>query len=869
MPPQPPDETAPRSRSRYATDSDARTFSSGAPDRTSSGRHRRPESLADQTQLRPAPALPSQNRRSAEDRFELGDFEESFIERGFPELTRVERRRAESGRTGETPLIGGGHSGEMPLVRGETSWVRPDHTGETPQIPVGHTGETPQVGAGRSSRKSRAWGRRHTGETPQIPVGGTGPVREPRGSHRGETSPARASQTGEIPQARGRHTGEMPHIRAGETPRIPAGRTGETPLLRDSYTGETPQVGGRHTGELPQVPAGPTGAAQRIPGGRTGETPQVRGRYTGAMPQIAASPTGETPGIRGSRTGQTPQVRGRHTGELPQIPATRTGETPPVRGRHTGELPQIPAGRTGETPRVGGHPGETPPVDGSRAAEALYADAARAAQARRIESGPSAEQRWGRRAQARRRAEERRADRMPVRDQQDADTEPRGNVSPRLPGSGGRGKHAAPPRPVVTVRQLPAVRDAVVDGLPAAKRAADAVREWALYTGDSPPATGTHRAPGTLPIESWLLIGRGRQQALLATLVAAGLALVMIPIQHGNVNPVNAANRSIVGTSAGQKAKTKSPGSKPAGQTGTPGKPAAQSTTPGQSTAPKTLPATGGSAGVEPAIAVPPGTGPAQSLRVTGSRTVALTFDDGPDPVQTPKILAMLDQYQIKATFCLVGRQVQKHPEIVRQIVAAGHTLCNHTWNHSLTIGTEKPAQIRADLQKTSAAIRAAAPGAKIPFFRAPGGNFTDRLVSVAYGEQMTSLYWQVDPRDWDHSTDADDAAHIDRVIAAVEKDVKPGSIILSHDFGQPDTIAAYEKLLPWLTERFEIGLPVPPPVPSDPASPPASPPSGEPPEAQTPEAQMSGAQTAEAQTSGAQPRAAQPPGSEAASGPQ
>ena len=70
-----------------------------------------------------------------------------------------------------------------------------------------------------------------------------------------------------------------------------------------------------------------------------------------------------------------------------------------------------------------------------------------------------------------------------------------------------------------------------------------------------------------------------------------------------------------------------------------------------------------------------------------------------------------------------------KHPEIVREIVADGHTLCNHTWNHSLTIGKDKPAQIQADLARTNAAIRAAVPGAQIPFFRAPGGNFTDRLV--------------------------------------------------------------------------------------------------------------------------------------------
>jgi peptidoglycan/xylan/chitin deacetylase (PgdA/CDA1 family) len=420
-----------------------------------------------------------------------------------------------------------------------------------------------------------------------------------------------------------------------------------------------------------------------------------------------------------------------------------------------------------------------------------------------------------------------------------------------------RGKHAKPsPQLTLTMLPLPAMRDAlpamrdalpavrdalpaVRDALPAVRdalsegrRAAGAFRDWALYTGDRPPVTGSHRAPGTLPIESWLLIGKQRQQALLATLVAAGLVLIMIPVQHGaDLNAVNAAEHGSVSTDSSRKAGNKAPdaASKPPRQATTPGKPAPGQPVPAQPTAvpPAAAAPTESGSAEDPAIAVPPGTGPGQSLRRTGSDAIALTFDDGPDPVQTPRILALLAKYHVKATFCLIGENAQKHPEIVQQIVAAGHTLCNHTWNHSLTIGEDEPAAIRADLQKTDAAIRAAVPDAKIPFFRAPGGNFTDRLVSVAYGEGMASLYWEVDPRDWDHSADTDAAAHTDRLIATVEKDVRPGSIILSHDFKQPDTIAAYEKLLPWLTQNFEIGLPVPPaPVAPPSSSPPASPPS-------------------------------------------
>jgi peptidoglycan/xylan/chitin deacetylase (PgdA/CDA1 family) len=373
----------------------------------------------------------------------------------------------------------------------------------------------------------------------------------------------------------------------------------------------------------------------------------------------------------------------------------------------------------------------------------------------------------------------------------------RRTVAPRGPA---RGKHAKAADPLaITVRPLPVVRDA-----------AEAVRGWALADSGRRPVTGTHRAPGTLPIESWLLIGRRRQQALLATLVAVGLLLIVVPMQQGggtDVNPVNAADHAIAtATKAPAKKPAKTPKQQeelptaPKPTTSAPAEPAAEPSGPAEPSASATT--------TTPAIAVPAGKGPAQSLRTTGSATVALTFDDGPDPVQTPKILELLAKYQVKATFCLVGSQVQRHPDVVRQIAAAGHTLCNHTWDHSLTIGKAKPGKIEADLRRTNEAIRAAVPDAQIPFFRAPGGNFTDTLVQTAYADGMTSLYWEVDPRDWEHTENEDDATHVEKIVQGVQKDVRPGAIVLSHDFNQPDTILAYEQLLPWLAENFELGIP-------------------------------------------------------------
>lgn len=201
------------------------------------------------------------------------------------------------------------------------------------------------------------------------------------------------------------------------------------------------------------------------------------------------------------------------------------------------------------------------------------------------------------------------------------------------------------------------------------------------------------------------------------------------------------------------------------------------------------------------------GTGPAGSLRSTGTPGVALTFDDGPDPINTPKLLDMLKQCGVKATFCLVGFRARDRPELVRRIVAEGHTVCNHSWQHLLDLGadTRTDDYIKHDLQATNNAILKAAPGAKIRYFRAPGGNFTPRLVQIAKDLGMTSIYWSLDPRDWEKSVYGTGTSMVNHVISAVEAGVRPGAIILSHDNGKPDTITAYRTLLPWLKARFRL----------------------------------------------------------------
>jgi len=191
-------------------------------------------------------------------------------------------------------------------------------------------------------------------------------------------------------------------------------------------------------------------------------------------------------------------------------------------------------------------------------------------------------------------------------------------------------------------------------------------------------------------------------------------------------------------------------------------------------------------------------------------RSVALTFDDGPDPLYTPMLLDQLRSNGVKATFCLVGSRVRMYPQLVRRIAAEGHTLCNHTWRHPRDLGKRSEKEIRTDLRWTNRAITDAAPHAKIKYFRAPYGAFSERMVRVAREMGMTSIYWSLDTHDWDFVRFGRGRKMVRHIVAVVKRDTRKGSIILAHDVRKPDTITAFRQLLPWLKTHFRLApLPV------------------------------------------------------------
>lgn len=173
------------------------------------------------------------------------------------------------------------------------------------------------------------------------------------------------------------------------------------------------------------------------------------------------------------------------------------------------------------------------------------------------------------------------------------------------------------------------------------------------------------------------------------------------------------------------------------------------------------------------------------------SRTAVLTFDDGPHPPDTVALLDLLAAEGVRAVFFLVGLQVEAHPGLVRRIVDDGHVLGNHSWAHD-DLADWSADDVRADLGRTLDALRAAVPGAEVPFYRAPFGHW-GRSVEVAAELGMRSVGWQLAVEDWE-------PPGVDELVRRLGA-VEPGGIVLLHDGGgdRSQTVAAVARLIPLL----------------------------------------------------------------------
>jgi peptidoglycan-N-acetylglucosamine deacetylase len=178
----------------------------------------------------------------------------------------------------------------------------------------------------------------------------------------------------------------------------------------------------------------------------------------------------------------------------------------------------------------------------------------------------------------------------------------------------------------------------------------------------------------------------------------------------------------------------------------------------------------------------------------TKQPVVAVTFDDGPDPVLTPRLLDLLKERGIHATFFLVGQNVAAQPAIVQRIVAEGHEVANHSWSHPL-LTSLKEQSVESQLRRTHDAIVAACGVAPL-LYRPPYGAIRlSQRTKIEQSFGYAAILWDVDPEDWKKPRTAQKV--YDRVLAQT----KPGSIILCHDIHEP-TVAAMPAVLDDLKGR-------------------------------------------------------------------
>ncbi|RAP39122.1 polysaccharide deacetylase family protein [Candidatus Marinamargulisbacteria bacterium SCGC AAA071-K20] len=184
----------------------------------------------------------------------------------------------------------------------------------------------------------------------------------------------------------------------------------------------------------------------------------------------------------------------------------------------------------------------------------------------------------------------------------------------------------------------------------------------------------------------------------------------------------------------------------------------------------------------------------------TTQPVIALTFDDGPKPEITTHMLRLLDQYHVRATFFIVGKQAKLHKDFIKQISDSHHDIGNHSYSHpNLTLIS--PREVQIELIRTNTILEAITKK-KVTFFRPPGGQFNSTVNSIANNLGLKTIFWTINAKDYlrsdtraliennDHKRDMLPLADY------ILQKLKPGSIILLHN-GSRET----NKALPLIIE--------------------------------------------------------------------
>jgi peptidoglycan/xylan/chitin deacetylase (PgdA/CDA1 family) len=172
---------------------------------------------------------------------------------------------------------------------------------------------------------------------------------------------------------------------------------------------------------------------------------------------------------------------------------------------------------------------------------------------------------------------------------------------------------------------------------------------------------------------------------------------------------------------------------------------------------------------------------------------IAITFDDGPHPKYTQQVLELLKKHNAKATFFLIGKQVEENPNLVASIINDGHTIGNHTYSHSTNFGFYSTKKVEQELIKTNDLLKLKT-GKVLQLFRPAFGVTNPNIAKAVKSLNLTSIGWS--QRSLDTTSLSEDA-----VVNRVTKTLMPGDVILLHDTSEK-SVVVLERLLLFLKTK-------------------------------------------------------------------
>lgn len=172
---------------------------------------------------------------------------------------------------------------------------------------------------------------------------------------------------------------------------------------------------------------------------------------------------------------------------------------------------------------------------------------------------------------------------------------------------------------------------------------------------------------------------------------------------------------------------------------------------------------------------------------------IAITFDDGPDPEFTPKVLSLLKKYNTKATFFCIGRHIEANPELFRELIADGHTVGNHTYSHSNRFGFFSSDEVTSELTKTNAIVKELS-GLDLRLYRPAFGVTNPNIKKALRLTKLTSIGWN--KRSLDTTSFSEKT-----ILKRITRNLKKGDVILLHDTSSK-SVAVLEHLLLFLQTK-------------------------------------------------------------------